>query len=101
MSMLSCSCNNNNIAGTPPQEYVGNDYFCDTRFRETGIDGDLVLCQGTDCTSPNACCSFNNPPWFYKQLPQPTTDGIEMRVCRDEDRANEDVYIQIAEIYIQ
>ena len=98
---LSCSCNNSNTAGTPPPEYVGNDYFCDTRFRETDVDRDLVLWQGTDCTSSNACCSFNNPPWFYKQLPQPTTDDIEMRVCRDEDRGNEDVFIQIVEVYIQ
>ena len=99
--MLSCSCDNSNTAGTPPPEYVGNDYFCDTRFRESGPDRDLVLWQGTDCTSSNACCSFNNPPWFYKQLPQPTTDDIEMRVCRDEDRGNEDLFIQIAEVYIQ
>ena len=96
-----CSCNNSNTAGTPPPEYVGNDYFCDTRFRESGTDRDLVLWQGTDCTSSNACCSFNNPPWFYKQLLQHTTDDIEMRVCRDEERSNEDVFIQIAEIYIQ
>ena len=101
--MLSCSCNNSNTAGTPPPEYVGNDYFCDTRFRETGPDADLVLWQGTDCTSSNACCSFNNPPWFYKQLPQPTNDDIEMRVCRDGERGsiNEDVLLQIAEVYIQ
>ena len=39
--MSSCSCNNNNTAGTPPPEYVGNDYFCDTRFRESGVDRDL------------------------------------------------------------
>ena len=99
--MLSCSCKNSNTEGTHSPEYVGNDYFCDTRFRETEIDADLVLWQGTDCTSSNACCSFNNPPWFYKQLPQPTTDDIEMRVCRDEVRGSEDVLIQIAEVYIQ
>ena len=95
---LSC-----NTAGTPPPEYVGNDYFCDTRFRESGPDPDLVLWQGTNCTSSNACCSFNNPPWFYKQLPQPTTDDIEMRVCRDEEggSSGEDILIQSAEIYIQ
>ena len=95
-----CSCNNN-MTGTRPPDYVGNDYFCDTRFLGSGTDTDLVLWQGTNCTSSNACCSFNNPPWFYKQLPQPTTDDIEMRLCRDEDHGNEDVFIQIAEVYIQ
>ena len=52
------------------------------------------LWDGDGCTAPNPCCSFNNPPWFYKQLPQPTTDNIEMRVCK------EDVAIEIVEIYI-
>ena len=35
--------------------------------------------------------SLNNPPWFYKQLPSPTSDTIEMRVCVDENRDNEDI----------
>ena len=59
------------------------------------------LWDGHGCISSNPCCSFNNPPWFYKQLPQPTTDDIEIRVCRDEDASNEDVTIEIVEIYIQ
>ena len=45
--------------------------------------------------------AFNNPPWFYKQLPHPTTDGIEMRVCRDQSASNEDVAIEIVDVYIQ
>ena len=32
----------------------------------------------------NSCCSLNTPPWFVKDLPSPTTDDIEMRVCRPE-----------------
>ena len=54
----------------------------------------LTLCgDGTDCL----CCA--NPPWFYKQLPQPTIDDIEMRVCRDE--GNENIAIEVVNIYIQ
>ena len=60
-----------------------------------------ILWDGRGCISSNPCCSFNNPPWFYKQLPQPTTDNIEMRVCKDEDASNEDVAIEIVEIYVQ
>ena len=65
-----------------PPPFVGEDYFCDAGNEEfmtgeTGLQTD-PLWDGTDCL----CC--DNPPWFYKLLPQSTTDDIEMRVCRDE-----------------
>ena len=49
----------------------------------------------------NACCSFNNPPWFYKELPQSTTDDIEMRVCKDQDAINEEIAVELTSIYVQ
>ena len=57
--------------------------------------------DGAGCGPLNTCCSFNDPPWFYKQLPQPTTDDVEMRVCRDALAVNEDIAIETAEIYVQ
>ncbi len=72
--------------------FVGDDYFCGTG----------ILWDG--CSDSNACCSLiNTPPWFYKQLPQPgpTSDDIEMRVCRDEPVTNEDIAIEIIELYVQ
>ena len=81
-----------------PPPFVGEDYFCDAgnvefMTGETGLETD-PLWDGTDCL----CCA--NPPWFYRQLPQPTTDDIEMRVCRDEGN-EENIGIQEIEIYIQ
>ena len=58
------------------------------------------LWDGAGCESRNSCCNFNTPPWFYKQLPQPTTDDIEMRVCSDERNSSEDVAIEMIEIYV-
>ena len=52
-------------------------------------------------------CSFNNPPWFCKELPQPTTDNIEVRVCGDEgiigdpNVYNEDTPVSLIELYAQ
>ena len=103
----NCPCTNNNTASqaTQPPAFVRNDYFCDTgsstRSTTTNFNADDPLWDGAGCGSPNTCCSFNNPPWFYKQLPQPTTDDIEMRACRDEDASNEDIAIEMVEIYIQ
>ena len=45
-------------------------------------------------------CTLNNPPWFYKELPQSTTDDVEMRVCRDQDIADEDIRVELVDIYI-
>jgi hypothetical protein len=93
------------MASSPPA-FVGNDYFCDTgavriTFRQDILYTDNPLWDGNGCGPLNTCCSFNNPPWFYKQLPQPTTDGIEMRVCRDQETEDEDVAIEIIEILVQ
>ena len=100
----SCPCTNINTASQArqPPAFVGNDYFCDTGSAQHYQDlfyGD-PLWDGAGCGPLNTCCSFNNPPWFYKQLPQPTTDNIEMRVCRDEG-SDEDIALESAEIYVQ
>ena len=47
------------------------------------------------------CCRFNSPPWFCRQLPQPTRDYIEVRLCGDESTDNEDALIELVELYVQ
>ena len=62
---------------------------------------DNPLWDGDGCVADNECCPTDNPPYFHKTLPQPTTDDIEMRVCRNEGRSNEDIAIETVEIYVQ
>ena len=105
-SISKCPCTNINTANntTPPPSFVGNDYFCDTGSSGAAdytFYSDDPLWDGAGCGPLNTCCSSNNPPWFYKQLPQPTTDDIEMRVCRNETESNEDIVIEMFDIYIQ
>jgi hypothetical protein len=103
----NCACTNTNLADRtrPPPAFVGNAYFCDTtattRFTNGLFYPNGLLWDGTGCGPLNTCCSFNNPPWFYKRLLQPTTDDIEMRVCRDSPVSNEDVLIEVIELYTQ
>ena len=106
----TCQCNNTESDGdrdSPPQ-FVGQDYFCEAGSVKgaNATAGILLpddpLWDGAGCSKTgNTCCSFNNPPWFYKQLPSSATDNIEMRVCRDSGNDNEDVAIEIVEVYIQ
>ena len=103
----NCLCTNRDQASsaTRPPAFVGNDYFCDTassgHFNSRTFYSDDPLWDGAGCGPLNDCCSLNNPPWFYKQLPQPTTDSIEMRVCRDQHTGDEDIAIEMIEIYVQ
>ena len=89
----------------PRPASVGSDFFCDSGNPSDGTVGgfhsDNPLWDGVGCTADNECCPTDNPPYFLKTLPQPTTDDIEMRVCRDEVRDNEDIAIETVEIYVQ
>ena len=93
-------------AYVPP--WVGNDYFCDTGSAtpiQAVFFSDDPLWDGEGCGPTSTCCSFNNPPWFSKQLPLPTTDDIEMRVCNRVETPYYDSYYNILvesiAVYIQ
>ena len=88
--------------GTIPS-FVGQDYFCDTASRdryESIFYPEDPLWDGQGCGGTSTCCEFNNPPWFCKQLPQPTIDDIELRLCDDQDILNEDTPIEMVEVSI-
>ncbi len=101
----NCPCTNlseTSSARSPPA-FVGNDYFCDTGSQGAAVNnlfyGDDPLWDGSGCGPLNTCCNFNNPPWFYKELPETTTDDIEMQVCRDG--SDENIAIEMVDIYVR
>ena len=101
-----CPCTKTDTPYTgrvPP--FIGQDYFCDTGSRYRNQVGQFYsadpLWDGSGCGDNSSCCGFNNPPWFCKQLPQPTSDDIEMRVCVNQATSNEDVAFESVEIYVQ
>ena len=59
------------------------------------------LWDGEGCGDTSTCCEFNSPPWFCRDLPESTTDDIELRLCSDQDISNEDTGIEIVNIYTQ
>ena len=101
--------NTNHINGCPcvrhgnVPSYIGSNYFCETGHRNTWsytYYPDNVLWDGVGCEHTSTCCTFNNPPWFCKDLPQPTTNDIELRLCADEGRGEEDTPIEAIEMYV-
>ena len=103
--VASCACTNTRTdQHTAAPSFVGNDYFCDTgsaNHFQFIFYGDDPLWDGAGCGQYSTCCSFNSPPWFRKQLTTPTSDDIEMRLCADEDRVNEDINFETLELYVQ
>lgn len=100
------------MSGVAIPPYVGSDYFC-----ETGFGGGLIgscdlstgmgviatdpLWDGQECNQLSTCCEFNGPPWFCKQLPESTSDSIEVRLCADQGNTDEDVLVELIELYIR
>ena len=107
-SFISTTNDRRNINGCPCHSstaipsYIGQDYFCETgRDNRAGVYSD-ALWDGQACATANTCeCTFNNPPWFCKQLAQTTTDDIEVRICADQHTGNEDTLVELIELYIR
>ena len=103
----SCPCDATITIRIPP--FVGNDYFCESGINEPWSHSKLkilysndTLWDGEDCLSSSTCCSQHNPPYFTKQLPTPTTDDIEARIClRDTFRYGANLAVELVELYVQ
>ncbi len=101
----TCPCTQSDqpYTGTVPP-FIGNDYFCDTGSRAAFAHifyADDPLWDGQGCGGTSTCCQLNNPPWFCKELPQSSTDDIELRICAEGDISDEDVPIEIVEMFVR
>ena len=98
-----CPCDPGNTYNSPP--FVGNDYFCDSvatvdNYLDNSdhLFSDNALWDGQDLLNP--CYGLNNPPWFNKTLPVPTTDDIELRLCTHNPTSSTDIAVTLVEIYV-
>ena len=102
-----CPCDATSTIPIPP--FVGNDYFCESGVNEqwTGSSNHFTfhpndpLWDGEDCLPSSTCCSLHNPPYFVKQLPTPTTDVIEARICLFYPFWYSNVAVELVELYVQ
>ena len=90
-------------SGTHPPSFVGDHYSC-----ESGNIGALEdqwypddpLWDGEGCPTGNTCCDPPNLPWFNRMIDPPSTADIELRLCRDEAARNEDVSVELFELFV-
>ena len=96
----ACPCDASISINIPP--FVGGDYFCESGANfgsPSGFYPDDPLWDGQGCTFGSTCCSFNNPPYFTKQLSSPTSNDIEARIC--QWGSTEDSPIEFIELYVK
>ena len=98
-----CTGRGDGSAIVPP--FVSTDYFCETGGHGGWESGRFYfedpLWDGQGCTGPSTCCTFNNPPWFCKTLSQTTTESVELRLCADQSEGDENIALNLYEIYVQ
>ena len=97
-----CPCSRKGAAQAP--NFIGNNYYCESGNSGTHSTNRLYssdpLWDGQQCEG-QCCINGKSPPWFSVELPNTTTDDIEVRICGDEDTSNEDTPIQLMEIYVR
>ena len=102
-----CPCTNSNEQHSiSVPSFIGDDYFCETgvppgqRYNAVFYAND-PLWDGQGCGPTSTCCTFNNPPWFCKQLPQSTNADLEVRLCSAGSENLENTPIELVEIYVK
>ena len=88
--------------------FIGSNYFCESgSVNSTNVFNfhNEPLWDGSGCSLPgNTCCTFNSPPYFSIQLPSPTTNDIDGRLCGYENLMSStpaDTFITLLELYIK
>lgn len=74
--------------------YIGDHYSCEA----VGWCPRGVACNSMKLWDGGECVGNGT---FYRQLPQETTDEVEMRVCRGQEREDEDILITFIEIFVE
>ena len=106
LSNANCPCNNGSTIQI--QGFIGDHYYCesgsDSKVSNTStLYSSDPLWDGKNCLALEApCCKSPNLPWFHRDYGNATsTDYLELRVCRSGSRNNEDIPLQLYEIYIK
>ena len=101
----NCPCSNSTHPNNAyPPSFVGNNYYCESgnptnAFIPNHLYSEDCIWDGKQCEG-ECCSNGKSPPWFSVELPNPTTDDIEVRICNGEP-THDDTPIQLLEVYIQ
>ena len=106
-SCVQCNCpcaDPDNQSNAIVPSFIGDNYYCESGNPSDTYIADFLyssdpLWDGEQCEG-QCCSNGKSPPWFSVELPNPTTDDIEVRICTPQG-SFDDVAVQLLEIYIQ
>ena len=105
-SRFTCPCSNS--TGESDQKvlasHVQDNYFCDSGTGSDTCPNNGVflpdsLWHDAACL-PDGCC--RESPYFYRKLDMPTCDGLEVRLCHDQNVGiDSNVTLDLLELYVR
>ena len=101
-SRSMCPCAIGSTQKVP--SFVDNHYYCEAANNNASQKKWYThdpLWDGAGCPLGNSCCSSSGMPWFKRDLPAPTTDRIEVRLCADQGARDENVGLAKLEVYVR
>lgn len=102
----ACPCSSEDSMLNAVPSFVGDSYYCGSgnhgQLPENGLFCEHPLWDGQGCGPHSSCCQKQgDSAWFCAELEESTVSDLEVRLCSNEDRVNEDTPLQIVELYIQ
>ena len=100
LGMGACPCSKS--PGLTPPEFVRDYYYCDGTAvtQHSTYYPKYTVWDGEGCSSENSCCSQAGMLHFYRRLPLPVSENIEVRPCNNQAFSDEAVFIGAMELYV-
>ena len=86
------------LVNAPLPSFVGDNYYCESgNPNDTFVHYHLDRLWDGERYEDEHCSNGKSQPWFSMELPNPTTDDIEVCICLAEDNT----LVQLLEVYVQ
>ena len=87
--------------GKPQPTFVADKYFCSSGASSPDIGAGTLLSDTPLWTDGVNCDECMCPRTFCVNLPEKTTDDLELRICTDESLTNEDIRTEMIDLFIR
>ena len=98
----NCPCNSI-VPGAQPPDFVKEHYYCESGNVGRAEFGPYytndTLWDGEDCE--NDCCDEACLPWFKRQFGAAIQEDVEVRICHDQITGDEDIAIDLLQLFVQ
>ena len=102
MSVINCPCAAHPRPEPLTPDYVGEHFYCDTAtyyYPKREWYTNNTLWDGKDCYPGSKCCDNKRLPWFWRALPQETSEDVEVRWCTHSVGVGE-VSTELREVFV-